>query len=93
MPVHTHYVLLLFVGSKDCTQLHVFPVDESIQTMVFVCTGHAPETPQMPEAEDMQPFVNEDAMPPADAIAADTDMPDHTANDIFMLEEEVEVER
>ena len=53
----------------------------------------------MPEAEDLQPFVNEDAMPPedamplADAIAADIDMPDHTANDIFMLEEEVEVER
>jgi len=47
----------------------------------------------MPEAEDMQPGMNEDAMPPADAIAADIDMPDHTANDIFMLEEEVEVER
>ncbi len=47
----------------------------------------------MPEAETMQPLMNEDAMPPADAIAADIDMPDHTANDIYMLEEEVEVER
>ncbi|DBB13785.1 TPA: hypothetical protein ACH3X3_000786 [Trebouxia sp. C0006] len=55
--------------------------------------GHTAEFPQMPEAEVMQPFMNEDAMPPADAIAADIDMPDHTANDIFMLEEEVEVER
>ena len=58
-----------------------------------MCTGHAPEMQQMPEAEDMQPVINEDAMPLADAVAADIDMPDHTANDIFMLEEEVEVER
>ncbi len=56
---------------------------------MFVCTGHTAEFPQMPEAETMQPLMNEDAMPPADAI----DMPDHTANDIYMLEEEVEVER
>jgi len=81
------------LGSKDCTQLHVFPLHESIQTIVFVRTGHTAEIQQMPEAEDMQPGMNEDAMPPADAIAADIDMPDHTANDIFMLEEEVEVER
>ncbi len=60
---------------------------------MFVCTGHTAEIPQVPAAEDMQPFTNEDAMPPADAIAADLDMPDHTANDIYMLEEEVEVER
>lgn len=66
---------------------------------MFVRIGHTAEVQQMPEAEDLQPFVNEDAMPPedamplADAIAADIDMPDHTANDIFMLEEEVEVER
>jgi len=86
-------VLLLFFGSKDCTQLRVFSLVESIQTIVFVCTGHTPEMHQMPEAEDMQPLMNEDAVPPADAIAADIDMPDHTANDIFMLEEEVEVER
>ncbi|DBB04595.1 TPA: hypothetical protein ACH3X1_012671 [Trebouxia sp. C0004] len=54
--------------------------------------GHTPEI-QQPEAEDMQPLMNKDAMPPTDAIAADIDMPDHTANDICMLEEEVEVER
>lgn len=65
----------------------------SIQTIVFVCTGHTAEIPQMPEAEDMQPLMNEDAVPLVDAIAADNDMPNHTANDIFMLEEEIEVER
>ena len=32
-------------------------------------------------------------MPEATAAAADIDLPEHTANDIFMLEEEVEVER
>lgn len=31
--------------------------------------------------------------PEATAAAADIDLPEHTANDIFMLEEEVEVER
>ena len=48
---------------------------------------------QVREPEEVQPFVDEGLMAPADAIAADIDMPDHTANDIFMLEEEVEVER
>ena len=43
--------------------------------------------------EVMQPYMDEGPVAAADATAADIDMPDHTANDISMLEEEVEVER
>lgn len=47
--------------------------------------------PQEPEAQPEAP--EEMPMPEATAAAADIDLPEHTANDIFMLEEEVEVER
>lgn len=71
----------------------------------FVLAGdmqnHA-EPWQQHEPQDMQPQETElqgmempDDVPQAGATAAaaDIDLPEHTANDIFMLEEEVEVER
>ena len=48
---------------------------------------------QVHDPEEVQLFMDHGPMAAADATAADIDMPDHTANDIFMLEEEVEVER
>ena len=52
----------------------------------------ADEMQQMPEAEEVQLPMEERPQDSA-AAAADIDLPDHTANDIFMLEEEIEVER
>lgn len=43
-----------------------------------------------PQQMDM---LDEVPRPEATADAAEIDLPEHTANDIFMLEEEVEVER
>lgn len=37
--------------------------------------------------------LDEVALAGPTAAAADIDLPEHTANDIFLLEEEVEVER
>lgn len=42
--------------------------------------------------QDME-MLDEVPLPEQTAAAADIDLPEHTANDIFMLEEEVEVER
>lgn len=55
--------------------------------------GRTAAEQRMPEVEQMHWPLEEDAAPEAGAAAADIDLPDHTANDIFMLEEEVEVER
>ena len=55
--------------------------------------GRATDVNPVHDPEEVQLFVDEGPMAAADATAADIDMPDHTANDIFMLEEEVEVER
>ena len=55
--------------------------------------GRATDVNPVHDPEEMQPCMDQGPMAAADATAADIDMPDHTANDIFMLEEEVEVER
>lgn len=55
---------------------------------------HEPQElePQEMEVQGMD-MPDEIQRPGATAAAADIDLPEHTANDIFMLEEEVEVER
>ena len=55
---------------------------------------HEPQEmePQEMEMQGME-LPHEIPQSGATAAAADIDLPEHTANDIFMLEEEVEVER
>ena len=49
---------------------------------------------QQQDPQELEPEVLQEVpMPDATAAAADIDLPEHTANDVFMLEEEVEVER
>lgn len=59
--------------------------------------GWQQNEPQEMELEEMDmqgvEMPDEIQRPEATAAAADIDLPEHTANDIFMLEEEVEVER
>ena len=55
---------------------------------------HEPQELELQEVgmQGMQ-LPDEVPQPGATAAAADIDLPEYTANDIFMLEEEVEVER
>ena len=48
---------------------------------------------QMPLGEDIEMPLDEAMLPEPAAPEADIDLPDHTAQDNFMLEEEIEVER
>ena len=65
-----------------------------VQNQVERWPHHEPQEmePQEMELRGME-MPHEAPQPGATAAAADIDLPEHTANDIFMLEEEVEVER
>ena len=66
------------------------PAQVSIQEAEL---NNGPEDMQVHMDEDMQMPLNEDMLPEPAAIEPDIDLPDHTAQDIFVLEEEIEVER